>query len=95
MNPVLSMKSCRLLIVYLEKDFSFACIPASNQKMRERLENCNSCNLIAPSNPRLTPIEPLISKVSFESIVCDYFRFKGWNCFVAADRTKKNQIKYK
>ena len=49
-------------------------------------ENCNSCNLIAPSNPRLPPIEPLIPKVPFESIVCDYFQFKGWYYFVAADR---------
>ena len=28
-------------------------------------ENCNSCNLIAPSNSRLPPIEPLILKVPF------------------------------
>ena len=49
-------------------------------------ENCNSCNLIVPSNPRLPPIEPLIPKVPFESIVCDYFQFKGWYYFVVADR---------
>ena len=39
---------------------------------------CNSCNLVAPSNPRLPPIEPLIRKVPFKSIVCDYFQFKEW-----------------
>ena len=40
-------------------------------------ENCNSCNLIAPSDPRLPPIELLIPKVLFKYIVRDYFHFKG------------------
>ena len=32
--------------------------------------------IIPPSNPRLPPIEPLIPKVAFESIVCSYFNFE-------------------
>ena len=55
----------------------------NNQGCRE---NCNSCNLIAPSNSRLPQIELIISKVPFESIVFGYFNFKGWYYFVAADR---------
>ena len=39
----------------------------------------------------------MIPKVSFESIVCDYFHFKGWYYFVAADRlsgwTEQQRIK--
>jgi len=60
--------------------------PGITNDIQRCRENCNSCNLIAPSNPRLPPIEPLIPKVPFESIVCDYFQFKGWYYFVAADR---------
>ena len=71
--------------------------PGITNDIQGTRENCNSCNLIAPSNPRLPPIEPLIPKVPFESIVCDYFHFKGWYYFVAADRlsgwTEQQRIK--
>ena len=60
-------------------------------------ENFSRCNLIAPPNPHLPPIEPLIPKVPFESIVYDYFHFKWWYYFVASDRlsgwTEQQQIK--
>ena len=56
-------------------------------------ENCSSCNLIAPCNPRLPQIEPLVSKDPFESIVCDYFHFKGWYYFVADNRLNNNESK--
>ena len=69
-------------------------ITNDNQGARE---NCNSCNLISPSNPRLSPIKTLIQKIPFESIICNYFRFKGCYYFVAADRlsgwTEKQRIK--
>ena len=49
------------------------------------------------SNPRLRPNEPFITKVPFESIVCDYFYFRGWYYFVAADKltgwTEQQRIK--
>ena len=49
------------------------------------------------SNPRLPPNESLIPKVPFESIVCDYFYFRGWYYFVAADKltgwTEQQRIK--
>ena len=38
------------------------------------------------SNPLLPPNEQLIPKVPFKSIVCNYFYFRGWHYFVAADR---------
>ena len=52
--------------------------PGITNDIQGTRENCNSCNLIAPSNPRLPPIEPLIPKVPFESIFYDYFLLKGW-----------------
>ena len=60
--------------------------PGKTNDIQSCRENCNSCNLIASSNPRLPQIEPLIQKVSFESNVCNYFHFKGWYYFIAADR---------
>ena len=49
------------------------------------------------SIPRLPPNESLIPKVPFESIVCDYFYFRGWYYFVAADKltgwTEQQKIK--
>ena len=49
------------------------------------------------SIPRLPPNESLIPKVPFESIVCDYFYFRGWYYFVAADKltgwTEQQRIK--
>ena len=47
------------------------CWPGITNDIEGCQENCNSCNLIAPSNPCLPPIESLIPKVPFESIVCD------------------------
>ena len=71
--------------------------PGITKDIQQIRENCSSCNLIAPSNPRLPPVEPLIPKVPFESIVCDFFHFKGWYYFVAADRlsgwTEQQRIK--
>lgn len=60
--------------------------PGITKDIQQTRESCSSCNLVAPSNPRLPPIEPYIPKVPFESIVCDYFHYKGWYYFVAADR---------
>ena len=60
--------------------------PGKTNDIQGCRENCNNCNLIAPSNPRLSPIEPLIPKVPFVSVDCDYFHFKGWYYFLAADR---------
>ena len=51
--------------------------PGITNDIQRCRENCNSCNLIAPSNPRLPPIEPLIPKVPFESILCYCLLFKG------------------
>ena len=80
-----------------ERAKSIVYLPGITNDVQGCRENCNSCNLIAPSNPRLPPIEPLIPKVPFESIVCDYFQFKGWYYFVAADRlsgwTEQQKIK--
>ena len=52
--------------------------PGITNDIQRDPENCSSCNLIAPCNPRLPPIEPLIPKVPFESIFYDYFLLKGW-----------------
>ena len=60
-------------------------------------DSCSSCNLIAPSNPRLPPVEPMIPKYPFECIACDFFHYRGWYYFVAADRlsgwTEQQRVK--
>ena len=40
--------------------------PGITNDIQSARENCNNCNLITPSNPRIPPIEPLILKVFFE-----------------------------
>ena len=64
------------------------------QKVRAE---CNSCNKNAPSQARPPPIEPWIPATPFEAIACDYFHFRGWYYFVAADRlsgwTEQSRIK--
>ena len=60
--------------------------PGTTNDIQDCREICNSCNLIALSNPRLPSIEPLNKKVPFEFIVCYYFHFKRWYYFVDADR---------
>ena len=42
--------------------------------------------LKSKSTSQLPPIESLDPKVPIESIVYEYFNFKEWYCFVAADR---------
>ena len=52
-------------------------------------DTCSSCNLIAPSNPRHPPADPQIPKTSFEAVVCDFFTYRGWYYFVAAERLSR------
>ena len=58
---------------------------------------CASCNRSAPSQPKTPPIEPWIPSTPFEAIACDYFQYRGWYYFVAADRlsgwTEQSRIK--
>jgi len=47
---------------------------------------CNSCNRNMPSNPKTTPIEPIVPSTPFEAVACDYFDFHGHHYLVTADR---------
>ena len=47
---------------------------------------CTWCNQNAPSQPKQTPIAPIIPTTPFEAVVADYFEFKGWGYLVVADR---------
>ena len=47
---------------------------------------CNSCNRNMPSNPKTTPIEPIIPSTPFEAVASDYFDLFGHHYLVTADR---------
>ena len=47
---------------------------------------CKWCNQNAPSQPKQIPITPIIPTTPFEAVVADYFKFRGWDYLVVADR---------
>ena len=56
--------------------------PAIND-MRSR---CTPCNRMAPSQPNAPPTPPMIPAYPFQTIVADYFHYRGHNYLVVVDR---------
>ena len=71
--------------------------PGITSDIQRIRQHCSSCNRSAPSQPKTPLIEPWIPSTPFESIACDYFHFRGFYYFVAADRlsgwTEQSRIK--
>ena len=52
---------------------------------RER-QLCKTCTRNAPSQPNLDPVPPIFPTTPFEAVVGDYFKLRGMNYLVIADR---------
>ena len=52
-------------------------------------DSCYDCNCTAPIQAKITLFEPTIPSALFKELACDYFLFKGWYYFVAADHLSR------
>jgi len=60
--------------------------PGISQSIQQTRNSCNICWEIAPSQPHLPPIEPIIPTSPFEAIASDYFKLHGHWYLVIVDR---------
>ena len=71
--------------------------PGITSEIQRIRQHCSSCNRSVPSQTKTPPIEPWIPSTPFKAIACDYFHFRGWYYFVAADQlsgwTEQSRIK--
>ena len=60
--------------------------PGIAKDIQKTRKTCNPCIRNAPSQPKSTPIPPIIPTTPFEAVVADYFKFGGNYYLVVADR---------
>ena len=60
--------------------------PGISHDIERTRKICRPCTRNAPSQPGLEPVPPIIPTTPFEAIVSDYFKYKGMNYLVVADR---------
>ena len=60
--------------------------PGITKDIKSLCANCNVCNKVTPSHAHMSPLEPCIPSTLFKAFACDYFDFKGYHYFAAADR---------
>ena len=60
--------------------------PGITQSIQQTRNQCNTCWEIAPSQPHLPPVEPIIPTSPFEAVASDYFELNGHWYLVFVDR---------
>ena len=49
-------------------------------------QNCNTCWRIAPSQPHMPPIDPMVPSYPFQAVATDYCDFEGSHYLITVDR---------
>ena len=60
--------------------------PGMSADIQKTRDHCKTCNRNAPSQARLPPQQPRVPKSPFELICADYFKLRGKQYLVIADR---------
>ena len=60
--------------------------PGISNSIQHTRNHCNVCWQIAPSQPNLPPVTPLIPSTPFESIAADYCTISGHHYLIIVDR---------
>ena len=60
--------------------------PGMAQDIKKMRAQCNTCNIYAPSQPSMPPIQPEVPMYPFQHICSDYFQLHGIEFCVIVDR---------
>ena len=60
--------------------------PGMAQDIKKMRAQCNTCNIYAPSQPSMPPIQPEVPTYPFQHICSDYFQLHGIEFCVVVDR---------
>ena len=60
--------------------------PGMTGDIKRTRSSCKTCHIIAPSQPNMPPVQPVVPSYPFQHICCDYFSLHGRYFGVVVDR---------